>query len=97
MGFGTNRVVGKTLNKTGLTSTQMKGMNTLQNICGVKKTDKNENEIIEKISSIKKDDGHTKSKLFENIEPNSNTSTTTTENPTTEKKKLGFSLKNLII
>ena len=37
MGFGTNRVVGKTLNKTSLSSNQIKGMNMLKSICDVKK------------------------------------------------------------
>lgn len=37
MGMGTNRVVGKQLNKTGLTSNQLKGMNMLKSICDVKK------------------------------------------------------------
>ena len=37
MGFGTNRVVGKQLNKTTLNSNQIKGMNMLKSICDVKK------------------------------------------------------------
>ena len=37
MGFGTNRVVGKQLNKTSLSTSQLKGMNMLKNICDVKK------------------------------------------------------------
>ncbi len=37
MGFGTNRVVGKQLNKTNLTSSQIKGMNMLKTLCDVKK------------------------------------------------------------
>lgn len=66
MGFGTNRVVGKQLNKTGLSATQMKGMSTLHGICGVKKIENKEeiqNTIIDKLSSLKKDEGH-KSRLM---------------------------------
>ena len=37
MGFGTNRIVSKTMNKTGLSSVQMKGMSMLQGICGAKR------------------------------------------------------------
>ena len=37
MGFGTNRVVGKQLNKTTLSSSQLKGMSMLKGICDVKK------------------------------------------------------------
>lgn len=41
MGFGTNRVVGKQLNKTNLTSSQIKNMNMLKNLCDVKKQPSN--------------------------------------------------------
>lgn len=61
MGFGTNRVVGKQLNKTGLSATQLKGMSTLHGICGVKKIENKEeikNTIIDKLSSLKKDEMH---------------------------------------
>lgn len=66
MGFGTNRVFGKQLNKTGLSATQLKGMSTLNGICGVKKIANKEeiqNNIIDKLSSLKKDEGH-KSRLM---------------------------------
>lgn len=66
MGFGTNRVVGKQLNKTGLSITQMKGMSTLHGICGVKKIENKEeiqNNIIDKLSNYKKDEVH-KSRLL---------------------------------
>jgi len=66
MGFGTNRVVGKQLNKTGLSATQMKGMNTLHGICGVKKIENKEeiqNTIIDKLSTFKKNEVH-KSRLM---------------------------------
>jgi hypothetical protein len=99
MGFGTTRLVGKTLNKTGLSSTQMKGMSTLQNICGVKQTEKNDSELAEKIANIKAaDEGHKKNKLFENIEEQQKSNNEITEikiSNTAEPKKKGFSLKNL--
>lgn len=41
MGFGTNRVVGKQLNKTNLTSSQINNMNMLKNLCDVKKQPSN--------------------------------------------------------
>ena len=66
MGFGTNRVVGKQLNKTGLSATQMKGMSTLHGICGVKKIENKEeiqNNIIDKLANFKKDEVH-KSRLM---------------------------------
>lgn len=69
MGFGTNRVVGKQLNKTGLSATQMKGMSTLHGICGVKKIENKEeiqNNIIDKLSSFKKDEVH-KSRLMADL------------------------------
>lgn len=110
MGFGTTRVVGKGLNKSGLSATQMKGMSTLQNICGVKKEKKPEEEMINKLSTLKgADGGPKKSRLFTNMEENSNTSTSGNsedkdpntkkkENPSQPKeKKVGFSLKNLMI
>jgi hypothetical protein len=55
MGFATNRVVSKGINKSGLSAVQLKGMSKLQNICGVKKPeekkDNNENSaLIEKLS-----------------------------------------------
>jgi len=37
MGFGTERVATKALNKNALNSKQVKGLQALQNICGVKK------------------------------------------------------------
>jgi len=37
MGFGTNRVVSNKLNKTNLSTSQLKGMNMLKSICDVKK------------------------------------------------------------
>lgn len=50
MGFGTNRVVGKQINKTALSSTQLKGMNMLKSICDVKKkpTEEKKEEIVKK-------------------------------------------------
>lgn len=70
MGFGTNRVVSKGLNKTSLSATQMKGMSTLQNICGVKKnpevnkdTDK---MMLKRLSSI--GESNKKSKIFDHLE-----------------------------
>lgn len=99
MGFGTNRVVAKSLNKTGLSATQMKGMSTLQNICGVKKTDLKENEVIDKLTALKtNDDGPKKSKIFGNIEDAASLKSENVNNETAQKtKKLGFSLKNLNI
>lgn len=102
MGFGTNRVVAKSLNKSGLSATQMKGMSTLQNICGVKKTDLKENDIINKLTALKtNDDAPIKSKIFGNIEDEDSLKVGNLSNPTNETaqktKKLGFSLKNLNI
>jgi hypothetical protein len=37
MGMGTNRVVGKQLNRNSLNTNQLKGMNMLKSICDVKK------------------------------------------------------------
>ncbi len=76
MGFATNRVVSKGMNKTGLSAVQLKGMSKLQNICGVKKPEeKKENNdntaIIEKLSNKKED--CTKNKLtadFEDVKSN---------------------------
>lgn len=67
MGFGTNRVVGKQLNKTGLSINQMKGMSTLHGICGVKKIDNKEeieNTIIDKLSLLKKNENGHKNRLM---------------------------------
>ena len=48
MGFGTNRVVAKQLNKTTLSSSQLKGMSMLKNICDVKKKPSNVDIVEEK-------------------------------------------------
>ena len=67
MGFGTNRVVGKQLNKSGLSVNQMKGMSTLHGICGVKKIDNKEeieNTIIDKLSLLKKNENGHKNTLM---------------------------------
>ena len=67
MGFGTNRVVGKQLNKSGLSVNQMKGMSTLHGICGVKKIDNKEeieNTIIDKLSLLKKNENGHKNRLM---------------------------------
>jgi hypothetical protein len=69
MGFATNRVVGKNLNKGGLSAIQMKGMSTLQNICGVKKTDeKIDQNALLKINALKSSDAHKKSKLLSELD-----------------------------
>lgn len=69
MGFATNRVVGKNLNKGGLSSVQMKGMSTLQNICGVKKTDeKIDQNALLKINALKNAEGPKKSKLLSDLD-----------------------------
>ncbi len=70
MGFGTNRVVGKKLDKTGLSATQMKGMSKLQSICGVRKIDNNELNVsvLDKLS-LKKIEGN-KSKLMADLNEN---------------------------
>lgn len=67
MGFGTNRVVGKKLDKTGLSATQVLGMNKLHGMCGVRKTEGKEldSSILEKLS-LKKIEGN-KSKLTADI------------------------------
>ena len=56
MGFATTRVVGKNLNKNSLSALQMKGMNTLQNICAVKKntepSKENDNLMMSKLSTF---------------------------------------------
>lgn len=104
MGFGTTRVVGKTLNKTGLSATQMKGMSTLQNICGVKKTDdKIDQNALLKINQLKSE-APNKSKLMSDLEDNTkeeakSSITKPEETLSTEKPKIvkkPFSLKNLI-
>jgi hypothetical protein len=70
MGFGTNRVVGKKLDKSGLSATQMKGMNKLQSICGVRKIENNElnGSVLDKLS-LKKLEGN-KSKLMAELNEN---------------------------
>ncbi len=69
MGFATNRVVGKNLNKGGLSAVQMKGMSTLQNICGVKKTDeKIDQNALLKINALKSSEGPKKSKLLSDLD-----------------------------
>jgi hypothetical protein len=69
MGFATNRIVSKNLNKTGLSSVQMKGMSTLQNICGVKKTDeKIDQNALLKITALKNLEPHKKSKLLSDLD-----------------------------
>jgi hypothetical protein len=89
MGFGTNRIVSKPLNKTGLSSEQMRSMSTLQSICGVKKS---ESEILEKISSIKKIDG-SKNRLMAEFEEGSERKE---EPPKEQPKNPKVSLKNLL-
>ena len=37
MGFGTTRLIGKQLNKSSLSSSQVKGLNMLKSICDVRK------------------------------------------------------------
>jgi hypothetical protein len=65
MGFGTNRVVSKGLNKNGLTVNQLKGMNTLQNICGVKKNDPVKQEgALQEILKHKNSESPNKNKLM---------------------------------
>ena len=67
----------------------MKSMNTLQSICGVKKSD---TEIIEKISNIKKIDG-SKNRLMADLdEPVADRK----EEIKQEQKKPKISLKNLL-
>ena len=63
MGFGTNRVVGKKLDKSGLSATQMKGMSMLHGMCGVKKIENKEidDNVLDKLS-MKKLEGN-KSRL----------------------------------
>ncbi len=103
MGFGTTRVVGKTLNKSGLSATQMKGMSTLQNICGVKKSDdKIDQNALLKINALKSD-APNKNKLMSDLDDNLKEDTKSIPIPeeslNAEKSKLAkkpFSLKNLI-
>jgi hypothetical protein len=70
MGFGTNRVVSKGLNKNSLSATQMKGVSTLQNICGVKKNPEvnkdTDNMMLKRLSSF--GESNKKSKIFDQIE-----------------------------
>lgn len=109
MGFGTNRIVSKGLNKNGLNSNQLKGMSTLQNICGVKKNEMNNNtDILQKITLAKSSEnsgGHSKSRLFSGDDDNKNeikietkVENNSSSNNTNkiEVKKPGFSLKKLI-
>jgi CRP-like cAMP-binding protein len=111
MGFGTTRLVGRTLNKSGLSSIQMKGANTLSSICGVKKpsnASEDKNEYLDKISNIanKIEANPRKNRLVNfdsDVEMKSDEVISTT-NPSIEKpavqksenKKAKFSLKNLI-
>ncbi len=69
MGFGTNRVVSRQLNKTGLSATQLKGMDKLRGICDVKKNTGKENEkdVIDKLSAFSKGPEHNKNKMLEQI------------------------------
>lgn len=70
MGFATTRVVGKNLNKNSLSALQMKGMNTLQNICAVKKnTDpykENDNLMLSKLSTF--GESAKKNKIMDTLE-----------------------------
>ncbi len=104
LGFGTNRVVGKQLDKSGLSVGQMKSMSTLQNLCGVKKTEADKN-LLEKISSKKVESKskllssfegenltYTRDRKKENIEPVAQPNTEQSNN--TQKKKI--SLRNLL-
>jgi hypothetical protein len=90
MGFGTNRIVSKPLNKTGLSTEQMRSMNTLQSICGVKKSD---TEILEKISGLKKVDG-SRNRLMADLDEN--TTERKEEPPKEQPKKVKMSLRNLL-
>jgi hypothetical protein len=73
MGFGTNRIVSKTMNKTGLSSVQMKGMSMLLGICGAKKTDeKIDHTALLKINALKNTDAPNKNKLMSDFDDNEN-------------------------
>ncbi len=103
LGFGTNRVVSKQLDKGGLSNGQMKSMSALQSLCGIKKTE-TDKSAIEKIASKKIE---SKSKLLsgldeegKNISPDRKKDepvvvNSEQQNPSsTQKKKI--SLRNLL-
>jgi hypothetical protein len=90
LGFGTNRIVSKPLNKNGLTNEQLKSMSALQSICGVKKS---ETEIMEKISSIKKIDGSRNRLMADLDEPEKKEERGEVKE---QPKKVKNSLKNLL-
>ncbi len=98
LGFGTNRVVGKALNRNALSAGQMKSINTLQTLCGVKNTDK-DNSLIDKIANIKKTE--TKSKILSVLEDEEKDKNKENVEDRVEKaepvaKKPKISLKNLL-
>lgn len=71
LGFGTNRVVGKQFDKSGLSMGQVKSMSTLQNLCGIKKVE-TDKSVIEKIASKKIE---SKSKLLSGLDEEEKKST----------------------
>ena len=74
----------------------MKSINTLQTLCGVKNTDK-DNSLIEKIANIKKTE--TKSKILSGLEDedvNKGSQVDKVENSEPVLKKPKISLKNLL-
>ncbi len=105
MGFGTNRVVGKQINKTGLSASQMKGMSTLHGICGVRKIENKEemqNSIIDKLSSLKNNETQ-KSRLMADFNEDTKKNLISEKEPnkqsigerTIEEKKLVKDIKDI--
>jgi hypothetical protein len=83
LGFGTNRVVGKQLDKGGLSVGQMKSMSALQSLCGVKKTD-TDKSVIEKITNKKIE---SKSKLLSAMDEEEKKNASPERTIPTESKK----------
>lgn len=83
MGFGTTRVVGKSLNKNSLSAKQLKGMSTLQNICGVKKVTEKEtdNSILKKLTQF--GEATKKNKILDHFESDINAIDDNKSNSTT--------------
>lgn len=100
MGFGTNRVVGRNLNKNGLSNTQMKGINTLKSLCGEKQE---KEDYLNKIASLAhKAESAPKNRLTSFGDEVKDAAVDDKKNETGEvdsnkpKKKPGLNLKQLI-
>ena len=96
LGFGTNRVVGKALNRNALSVGQMKSINTLQTLCGVKNSDK-DNALFDKIANIKKTEAKSKIlSVLDDEEKQKEEHTQIVEKVEPVLKKPKVSLKNLL-